>query len=229
MTTTQETQSQTPETVAMMPVADHEQFKRDVVQLARRYAQRHNWCEVVDQALEEMGLINQFVPKKVGLPHIGVEAQLIFVPEDRWPANAEEQVRFINRYLTVQPTVHGMQLSTLDWHFLRLGPNRRDRTVNLPNTVSNNVTVADVSDEEIRQMQAQRREVAGNYRWLRDSGNPRSEVTHLVAGYDGQERNDSFSLCERANSRYWRDDNRVAYLRHCQNCVDRAYARGITT
>jgi hypothetical protein len=37
-------------------VEEHERFKKVVVSTADRYARRHDWCSVVNEALEEMGL-----------------------------------------------------------------------------------------------------------------------------------------------------------------------------
>ena len=37
-------------------VEQHETFRRNVVQTAQRYAEENEWCSVVDEALEEMGL-----------------------------------------------------------------------------------------------------------------------------------------------------------------------------
>lgn len=37
-------------------VNEHNGFQDEVVEVARRYAKRYEWCEVVNEALSEMGL-----------------------------------------------------------------------------------------------------------------------------------------------------------------------------
>jgi len=48
-----------------------ERFKAQVVEVAQRYAREHDLCEVVDEALKEMGLdkMNEFTKVKV-LVHV---------------------------------------------------------------------------------------------------------------------------------------------------------------
>lgn len=182
-------------------------YKRSIVRIARRYAEIHGLCSVVDDALEEAGLIGaNFIPKKVKLH--GAEV-VLYVDEEKWPEDAADQRRFLASSVRHHfgRGGDGVRLITNDPTVVRFGKTRIENHADVRLNVFSDIQIESVTPEEIAAAQPQDA-------WLHKTSLNRSTVSHYVRG------GATYSVCE-MQAGPWDTEQQSAGYRHCTRCEER--------